>query len=486
MFTDHFQVSKRAGFVVLLAFLSTVSLFADGRGIRISGKVICEGKGVNSVQITDGINIVETDKNGNFNLNVSDESEYIYYSLPSGYNSPVKEGLPSFYEKINRNLKNQTVRFEIEKSKLSQQKHAFIVWADPQVHDMEEFDLLNVVISDVNKTITTFPAEIPVHAICCGDNVFDRPEFFVNYKNALAKVNAPFYQVIGNHDMDYNNRSNELSARSYSAGLGPVYYSFNKGNIHYVVLKDVFYYGYKYHYIGYVDEKQLSWLEKDVQKVKPGSTVVVSLHIPTIFGEAEKTSDYKDQLSDAVMNNKALYQILSPFKTHILAGHSHTQWYTQAAPNISEHVHAAACAAWWQGEICVDGSPKGYTVYQVDGDNLTWYFKGVNLNKNEQFKLYQVGTDAANPEFFVANVYNFDPEWKVEWYENDTLKGMMTRYWGKDPQAATLYKPGRNKKYSWMSAGETHHLFKAKPDRAGDKITVKVTDRFGKVYTKTQ
>jgi len=452
--------------------------------INVKGKVSSNGKAVQEVQITDGINIVKTDKSGKFSFGVSSESEYVYYTLPSGYTSPIENGVPVFFQKINHDLKVQKINFEILKSEKSQTKHAFILWADPQVLDMDEFDQLQVVVEDVNKTIASFPEELPVHAISAGDNVFDRLNFFDKYKQVISQIKVPFYQVIGNHDMDYNNRSNELSSKSFSAAFGPTHFSFNVGEIHYIVLKDVFYYGFSYRYIGYIDENQLQWLEQDLKSVQPGSTVIATLHIPTIYGESQKPGSFAAEMSNSVLNRDVLYKILSPFNAHILAGHSHTQWYTQAKPNIAEHVHAAACGAWWQGEVCTDGSPKGYTVYEVNGSSLTWYFKGVNQNKSEQFKLYKKGTDTAFPDYFIANVYNYDPLWKVCWYEDGVLKGEMQRYWGEDPAAAELYQPGKNKKHSWLSVSQTQHLFKAKPENPNAKIKIEVTDRFGNMYHK--
>ena len=349
---------------------------------------------------------------------------------------------------------------------------------------MEEFALLEEVANDVNKTIASFAPEVPIHAISAGDNVFDRLHFFDKYKQVISNIKVPFYQVIGNHDMDYNNRSDAYSAKSFMEAFGPTHFSYNVGKVHYVVLKNVFYYGFSYRYIGYIDENQLQWLEKDLKQIEPGSTVIVTLHIPTIYGENEKPSSFASEMSNSLLNRQALYKILSDFNVHILAGHSHTQWFTQAAPNIAEHVHAAASGAWWQGEVCTDGSPKGYTVYEVNGDSVSWYFKGVNYDKSEQFKLYKTGADKNYPDCFIANVYNYDPMWKVIWYENGELKGEMNRYWGVDPLAAELYQPGKNKKHGWLSACKNYHLFKAKPEKANSKITVEVTDRFGNKYRK--
>lgn len=471
-----------------LLFISLSIIFAlnaSGINIQVKGKIFCQGKALSSVQVTDGKTIVTTDRNGKYCLQTTSEKEYVYYTLPSGYESPIENGIPVFYKKINPELKKQSVNFVLNKATKSQTNHVFLVWADPQVLEMEEFPQLEEVVKDVNKTIATIPSETYIHAISAGDNVFDRLNFFDKYKQVISEIKVPFYQVIGNHDMDYNNRSNELSAKSFTAAFGPAHFSYNVGNVHYVVLKNVFYYGFSYRYIGYIDENQLQWLEQDLKQVKPGSTVMLTMHIPTIYGESEKADSFTSEMSNSLLNRQALYRILAPFNTHIFAGHSHTQWFTQAAPNISEHVHAAASGAWWQGEVCPDGSPKGYTVYEINGDSVSWYFKGVNQDKAEQFKLYKTGADANYPDCFIANVYNYDPQWKVVWYENDVLKGEMTRYWGKDPFAAELYQPGKNKKHGWLSASQTHHLFRAQPENPNSKITVEVTDRFGNIYKKT-
>ncbi len=466
--------------VVFILAAFSINIYA----INVTGKVTASGKPMAGVQITDGTNIVETDAHGKYCIDVIHNCEFVYYTLPAGYESPIENGIPVFFAKLNSTSKKQKINFELIKSTKSQTRHNLILWADPQVLETSEFDQLQEVIDDVNKTIATFQPEIPVHAISAGDNVFDRLNFFDNYKQLISQIKVPFYQVIGNHDMDYNNRSNELSDKSFKDAFGPTHFSFNRGSIHYIVLKDVFYYGFSYRYFGYIDENQLQWLEKDLKKVRRGSTVIVSLHIPTIYGESEKSDNYSTTLSNSVMNRDALYKILSPYNTHILAGHSHTNWHTQAAPNIIEHVHAAASGAWWQGEICVDGSPKGYTVYQIDGDSVTWYFKGINQEKHQQFKLYNLAADIKNPNCIIANVYNFDSKWKVRWYEDDVLKGEMTRYWGTDPLAATLYLPGKNKKYDWLSAGSTYHLFKAQPQNSKAKIRVEVIDRFGNKYSR--
>lgn len=464
-------------FCVLLLMSLLSSVFAFSPRV-INGKIHSNQKGIEGIVITDGKGCTKTDKNGRFELMTDGNQNYIYYSLPSGYESPTENGIPIFFKKIENSV--GTYNFEISKVNKPQTKHTFIVWADPQIIDPEEFKLLDKVVSDVNETKSQYNTYF--HGISCGDLVFDRLNLFVDYKKTLTKMDFPFYQVIGNHDLDYTDKTHESSSQTYESYFGPAYYSYNVGNIHYVVLNDVFYYGYSYHYMGYISQQQLDWLAQDLSAIKKGSTIVLSLHIPTKYLDSDLRPSMEKRQKNSLINGGALYQQLSGYNVHIMAGHSHTQWNTLINDSIYEHTHAAASAAWWQGAIGIDGTPQGYTVYEVDGDNLKWYFKGVGLTKNDQLKVYPTGSDVDNLEAFVANVYNYDPTWTVQWYEDDLLMGNMEQYWGVDPLAREIYELGKNKKYSWLSYNKTNHLFRATPKSKNARLKVEVIDRFGNKY----
>jgi len=466
----------RLKILVLTAFVPLL-LFSQ---LLVKGKIHCNGKGLEGVKVTDGVQWVTTDRKGYFSLKVYDpENEFVYYSLPSGFESPVINGVPVFYKVLNKKQKTQQVNFELNKAQRSQHNHAFVVWADPQVMDEVELEMLGQVTNRVKQTVDELKKQMPVHAIAVGDLVFDRFHLFEPYKQTITPLNIPFYQVIGNHDMDYNNRSDERSADTFRKHFGPEYYSFNVGNIHYIVLKNVFYYGYSYRYMGYINERQLSWLEKYLADVPKGSTLVVSLHIPTRYGESPKLLSPTGNLSDRVINSEALYKILAPYNSHLLAGHSHKQWNTIVSPNLFEHVHAAASGAWWQGPIGVDGTPNAYTVYSVEGDSISWKLHTVEGGASDQFKVYYPGADSNYPTSIIANVYNYDPAWKVEWMEDGKVMGQMTQYWGIDPLAGATYISGANKKYSWLGASQTSHLFHSQPANPNARLSVRVTDRFG-------
>lgn len=468
-------MSMRYLFVLIFYFLLAGSLF--GQKV-VKGKIFSKEGGVKGVVVTDGKNFTTTSVNGLFHLNTDGNQKFIYYTLPSGYESPVENGVPLFYKRIDAN--SDTYNFEINKLVDSQKKHTFVVWADPQVSELAEFNLLDTVVDD----IVEFRNEDKSywHGISCGDMVFDHLNLFVNYKETVSKIPFPFYQVVGNHDLDYSNVTNSSSTISFQQHFGPDYYSYNVGDIHYVMLNDLFYYGYKYHYMGYLDQYQLDWLKRDLSYVKKAATVVIALHIPSMYKDKDTSPDMETRQKNSIINNQAFYDCLMGYNVHILAGHSHTQWNTIINDSIFEHTHAAVSAAWWQGEVGTDGTPKGYTIYQVDGNSISWYFKGVGKTKEYQFKVYPVGTDKEYPESFIANVFNYDPEWIIEWAEDGVIKGTMEQYWGVDPLAGELYQANKNSKYNWLSYTYTDHLFKAVPFNKSAQIEIIITDRFGKNY----
>lgn len=103
--------------------------------------------------------------------------------------------------------------------------------------------------------------------------------------------------------------------------------------------------------------------------------------------------------------------------------------------------------------------------------------------KEHQLHVYQAGSSDEYPSDIIANVWNWDEQWKVEWYENGKRMGEMQRYKGYDPAAKAICSDKEKVKYEWISPVLTEHLFHATPRNKNAKIEVKVTDRFGNVYT---
>ena len=289
--------------------------------------------------------------------------------------------------------------------------------------------------------------------------------------------------VIGNHDMTNYGRSHETSMTDYQNMYGPAWYSFNVGKVHYVVLNDNFFIGRDWYYIGYLDERQLLWLEQDLSYVPKGSKVVVCMHIPTTLDKSDRDAFRSDLMLDNLCNKPALYAMLQPYDALILSGHMHTADHEHIADNITEINVSGLCGAWWCGEVCIDGSPAGYKVFDIDGKNVEWIYKASGQPLDYQMKVY---TD--NPEYpgqVVANVWDYDPMWKVEYFEDGVKVCDMERFKAQDPLAKELYKDPSSLKRTWVYAAETENMFKAPVSENAKHIEVRVTDRFGRVYSKS-
>ena len=211
--------------------------------LTIRGKVHQNGTGLPGVAVTDGYNIVLTDKAGKYLLESNATAEFVHISVPRGYAFPHEKGVARFYQPIKPGVAKMTADFELQKLAGDDTKHTFVVWADPQMINKKDCrELLTSSAPDLQKLAAQYDANT-TFAIGCGDLVWDKFELFEDYKKAVEISNIPFFQVIGNHDLDLTARADEGSSRTFKSHFGPTYYSFNRGEIHYVVLDNVFFIG---------------------------------------------------------------------------------------------------------------------------------------------------------------------------------------------------------------------------------------------------
>lgn len=286
--------------------------------------------------------------------------------------------------------------------------------------------------------------------------------------------------------MNYDGRTHETSYKTFEDTFGPSYYSFNKGNAHYIVVDNNFFIGRDYFYMGYLDEKTFAWLDKDLSYVPKGSLVFFIMHIPSRQTEKQEAFLYNyDMIGNQMVNAGALHQMLKPYKAHLITGHTHYNLNIVFDDNLMEHNTAAVCGTWWKADICLDGTPRGYGVYEVNDNDVKWYYKSSGYPKEHQFRSYPVGASKEHPSDIIANVWNWDKLWKVEWLEDGQLMGNMTRYTGLDPFASVVCSDREKMVYTWITPRPTQHMFRATPKNKDAHVTVKVTDRFGKEYIQT-
>lgn len=453
---------------------------AAARPVRVRGMVQASGRGVPQVAVSDGLDVVETRADGSFELVTTTDQEFVWFSVPSGHRIPVNpSGTARFYQPLTT-ASEQRAHFVLEPDRGSQENHTLLLLGDIQTQDQQEMDwFLEQAVPDVRRTVAELGDE-HVFGIACGDIMYDDLALYPAYESGVRRIGVPFFQVVGNHDLDRANPTDEGSTETFSRHFGPRNYSFDRGAVHYVTLDDVFWYGSGY--IGYLDSDTLAWLERDLALVEPGTPVVVSAHIPVLGSHYARRGEESPRVNSAIANRDALYRLLEPYRAHVLAGHLHESEHLFGR-GIHEHVAGAVCGAWWSGPICWDGAPNGYCLYQVRGEEVSWRYKTTDRPFDHQMRLYPPGSDPAAPNHLLANVWDWDPEWTVRWFADGEPRGAMERRRGPDPLSVELHAgPELPPRRPWVDPVPTDHLFRAR--LAGDEqvVTVEAMDRFGRSY----
>src|SRR5574344_1834567 len=410
---------------------NVVKSFSDR---MVNGFVMCNGSGVEGVAVTDGYNVTCTNKTGYYMLETSPDAKFISISTPAGYTTPRNGSRPAFYQEISKNTvksnegNNGWPRNDFEIFSNPDKHHIFIAQADVQVTSNKELDMYEPIVKDINEYVKRL-RRFDIFGVDCGDMVGDSPQLFPRYIEIQDRLNMPVFKTIGNHDQTDGGRTFETSYSTFESNFGPIRYSFNKGQAHYIFLDDNFYIGRDGDYIGYIDETTFRWLEQDLQFVPKDKIIFLVIHMPTSLTKQQQPFQFDfNSLADQLVNAEHLYSVLAGRKTHIISGHMHynlnidhslmpfaknsrsTAVNTGNAKgnsqikiddangclqgtDIYEHNIAAVCGTWWcgapyPGKICLDGTPQGYAIFDVNGKNVKWLYKGAGLPDSYQAKAY--------------------------------------------------------------------------------------------------
>ena len=410
-----------------------------------------KGNPISGVAVSDGFSVVATDEVGYYSLEPSSDTWYIYTSLPSTCEVPTNEhGLPCFYQRYSKDV--QQYDFTLKKlAGGAEQEFALMCFADPQVsREVYVKRFANESVPDIKSHVES--KSMPCYGITLGDiisssDTHDASPLLPDMRKWMDKkrVGMPIFQVMGNHDhkgyttSGYVIEADETSStpnlrvqREFEDIFGPINFSFNRGDVHVVGMRDIIYNDntkFSDYKAGFTDE-QYEWLRQDLALVSKDKMVVLCVHSP-IYNQLTKP------------HVKDVFNLLNEFaEAHVMSGHTH---YGRNVENVNgtkvfEHVTATVCGSWWGSTINGDGAPNGYAVYEADGNTfVNWYYKGVNEGLNNpsyQIRLYRGDLLCGGSyEYFrapygsdvlLANVWNADSQWKVEVYDGSTKLGDMT------------------------------------------------------------
>lgn len=454
----------------------------------LRGRVHSSNQGIAGVIVTDGFNFALTDDSGNYSLSSGLAATHVYISSPSGYSVPVENSVPQYYISLENVSNRQDLNFELIRSATSDQKHYCIAVGDPQVRNEEELLKLKPILDGMKANIKSKNMN-PVHLMVAGDIVFDTPLVHDQSKSYFSTVGQPVYYAIGNHDHIQNKKQaasdlyDKTAADVFKGHYGPTYYSFNRGEVHYVVLDNILYRGGPdTDYSTFITREQLEWLKKDLSYVPKNKVIFVMLHSPT-----------KSRYQSNYGNSAELHQLLTGYKeVHIISGHTHYNSVMLDGSGITEHTVGAVCGGWWEGPVCPCGTYLGYKIFEIDGTSVQWKYRAHQFPEKQfsVFKPTQRADDLSPAEELLVNVWDWDTSWTVNWSDDNgtSFKEMhhpASRVY--DPLAFEYFGASGDKTFppgrTWIGASPTDHIFTCIPSEGTTKVIIKVTNHFGEEFT---
>ncbi len=431
-----------------------------------------DGTPIVGVAVSDGFRVVATDENGYFEFdNISKESWYIYCSLPADVEVPIDElGRPGYFKKYP----SDSPRYDFTFKRLAggaEKEFSIFAIADTQPTGQDHLTHFRTQAAPDIKAHSQSLGK-PCYGVILGDLVGSVPTLMDDMRSELefSKIGMPIFPVMGNHDhISYSSAKpafpDERNShwmlkiqRDFEECFGPVNFSFNRGDVHIVGMRNV---RHKdnispSNYETGFTAQQMEWLKADLALVPKEKTVVLCVHIPIMNNGRVGDGTYRQE----VLNMMDKYA-----EAHILSGHTHYMYpydhkWNKTGHKIYEHCIASTRYDMKGCNIHRDGSPCGYEVLSIKGGAFVdWYYKGYPEGQNsrdDQMRLYRgasiigaepTGTNKYGTKGYyqlpfdnstlLANIFTSDPSWKVEVYEDGVKTGEMSHFYATSKSAYT-------------------------------------------------
>ena len=512
--------------------------FALDESTTLYGVVSAADGPVEGVVVSDGVEVTTTNAEGVYQLASDKTMGYVFLSVPSGYEVPSEGVLPQFCKRL-RGDAGTAERADFTLNKVEgQDEYKVLMLGDMHLAnrtgDLQQFtDFTN----DLNAYRQRHPGE-KMYAITLGDMTWDLYWYSNDYalEDYLRTINSlvddlKIFHTLGNHDYDYKATSDRDAAQPYTNLIAPPYYSFNIGQVHYVVLDDIDCDNYdgttSRDYLKRVSTGQLEWLARDLAYVDKDTPLVVILHAQVFY--PDETEGFR--LDHDAANTQQLLNALDGYRVHFVTGHTHLNFNvtpTDAVTggrDIHEHNTGAICGSWWWSghltpgiHLCPDGTPGGYAVWDVAGKDLQYIYKATGSDEDYQFRSYDlnnvsfsladvpqmpasvpanvrnqymqyVDASPANSDNEVLiNVWNWNPSWTITVTDEQGRSLTPEAVWAYDPLhvAALTVKRFNSPTLSSVPNFITErfpHFFKVKAADADTDLTITVCDEFGHEWT---
>ena len=286
-----------------------------------SGEKLLEG-----IKVTDGKTVVVTNNKGEYNLPGYKSTRFIYITVPAGY-----QASGDFYLRVEKGKSSYDIG--LKKYDRTANDARFVQLADTEDRGYGKW------ISYIRDYAVLNNIGFIVHT---GDICYEKGLNFHAKEVTTETMGVPVYYCIGNHDLVKGDYGEQL----YESLFGPVYYSFDAGNTHFIVtpmrsgdFKP-----------SYTPDQVYNWLVNDLKNSDPSMNLVVFNHDLLTFG---------DEFVFKAKGGKRLN-----FNEHNLKAWIYGHWHINFMKKHGDTGIISVCSST-PDKGGIDHSPSNFMVYDV-------------------------------------------------------------------------------------------------------------------------
>lgn len=474
---------------------------------NLDGRPDADEKRLSGIRLSNGRDIVTTDEQGKYEIGLDDD-DILFVIKPNGYRTRLdKNNLPMFYY-IHKPAGSPKLLFPgveptgplpeaIDFPLYAQEEpetFQAILFGDTQSRNAQEIGYMN------RTTIPELIGSKAAFGVTLGDILFDDLSFFDAQNQSVGMIGIPWYNVLGNHDVNSDTIERRFSNETFERVYGPSWYSYDYGQVHFIVLDNINWFlpdgETAATYDGTFGEEQLQFLANDLAGIPPDQFVVLFMHIPLPHC-TDANAIYR------LIENRPLSFSVSAHRhvhSHIFLGAE--QGWLGKQPH-HHMVNVTVCGSWWSGEKGVDGiphatmtdgGPHGYTTVTFDSNGqYVIDFKAAGLPASYQMNVQVpdiIPESTCRGTTVHVNVFNGSERTTVQMRVNgseswQTLEKVLTE----DPYYSALFEKEKLItpviEPAMSKPGICEHLWRGTLDQlpAGQHlIEIHATDMHGRTF----
>lgn len=476
----------------------------NGDGVRQTGETPLQG-----VLISNGIDVVETDAAGRYQIEVPPHGAVFTIQPPGFTVARDRTNTPRYYRLFRpgggpdlgylspppTGSVPASLDFGLTRGGPGSRFTA-LIFADPQpTTDAELTFVRDDFLADAAKRPVDF-------ALGLGDLMNDDLALIPRYQDLMGTLGVPVWSVAGNHELNFRSPDDANSLETFARFFGPSRYAFMAGEAVFIVLDNVNYLGASTSktpnpreigtYRGEIGPDQLRFTANLLARIPQDRLIVIAVHIPlqgTWDGENVNTSDREALIA----------QLCGRKNVVVLAGHMHNSDHRYfpcpkgaTKAEVHQHSMSAVSGSWWSGpmdargipvSMQTDGGPNGYYLFEVEGTRYRTRFFPQSEPADRQMRItldtlfyryskwsmrdYRWGEIAARPittdqlagSQIYVNLFDGGPKSRVFARLGNRPEIELTRAYENDPAAEELFFRAEGVRLN-LTASPSTHLWK--------------------------